>query len=78
MSLFRTGDIIRVKKGAKVRYRGTTKVLRRNQVVKVNHTLGYPDPKSIVWAGSGGYWTEARVEDCELFQERPTPRRKVR
>lgn len=30
---------------------------------------GYPDRKSeVVWAGGGGYWTHAKLEDIEVIK----------
>lgn len=73
------GAIVRIERGVRVRIpQGATVrtmhpsrdsyVLKRSQVVKVDHTLGgtpaYPEwnqpavPLTVRWPGTGGYWCE--------------------
>lgn len=71
---WKRGDRIRVRKGAMVRSMHPSRcgkyALKRAQVVKIHDVYRWPDvlPHSIVWAGSGGYWIEADVTDCELVE----------
>ena len=77
---FANGDVVRVKKGTVVSSTHPaydSKVLKRAQNVTINHYLNGINPHndcpngrepSIVWAGTGGYWHEASIFDCELVK----------
>ena len=77
---FGKSDMVRVKKGSVVRSTHPgydSKVLTRAQNVTVNHVLKGINPQrdcpngkepTVVWAGTGGYWHEASIFDCELVK----------
>ena len=71
----KAGDRVVLRVGAQVEARGKVRVLKRRQVVTVNHVdngssrlegewihLADPDDS---WVGSGGYWHSAKLDGVE-------------
>ena len=78
------GDRVRVPAGVLVLYRGEVLVTKRAQTVTVDHVLpgrtvarhlyreeeaGSDYGPSVRWAGSGGYWKAADINDVEKLEE---------
>ncbi len=67
------GDSVKIAKGTLVKNVQTgTKLAGRSYTVKVHHILsgvtisGVAEANpTIVWAGTGGYWSEADINDVE-------------
>lgn len=74
---FKRGDKVVLPAGTVVRTRGDEKILARKQTVTVHMSSdGYYgerrtvngwvrtlEPPTVTWAGSGGYWMDARVDE---------------
>jgi len=78
----KNGDIVTIKKGTPVTFRGETLPAGRTYKIKINHVLcgitlsdgdreylkrhgriGKDENPKVVWAGAGGYWAEADIND---------------
>lgn len=70
----KAGDSVLIRKGVVVRYRGQSKPSGRTYRVNVDHVLsGMTDGDkqinpSVRWAGAGGYWAEADINDVLTFK----------
>ena len=73
--IFKAGDMVEIRKGATIFYRGEKSISKRAIRVLIDHTLrrepmdGTGRP-TVVWAGSGGYWREAFMDDCKRHNKK--------
>lgn len=82
------GDKVRIPKGTEIRSMGRkgTHKAGRAQTIIVNHmctgstSLPFQGPPEhfsnpkVIWPGSGGYWSEADINDVELIESSPLGR----
>lgn len=75
--LLKKGDKVRLKAGAKYRWRGIWKVNQRNRTITIQYMsegytpycyseYGVRNP-SVTWAGTGGYWCDVDINEIELI-----------